>query len=92
MTAEAKQETEMKIVTLEVPLGEIAMERFASLIALGILPRPMIGNLTGKEKFNAQGLEGKASFTLPRPLAEALLKGLPPYRGRIVTGKNHENE
>lgn len=73
-------------VTLEFPLGEIARgDTTSTILAMmvrqkGAKPQP----LTGKERFSAQGLEGKLSLELPRQVAETLKKQLPAHRSRIV--------
>ena len=71
-------------VTLEFPIGELAKEGLHTLALIGFA-RPKPVPLTGKEGFDAQGLEGKVQTR--RTLKDAIiqLRGLPPYRGRIVT-------
>jgi hypothetical protein len=74
-----------KIVHLEVPTGELAEDTLKTIAIVGhgeIEHLP----LTGKEGFNAQGLEGKVSIA--KRLFNALMNMrdlIPERRGRIVT-------
>jgi hypothetical protein len=73
-------------VSLEFPLGELAKDGLTTLALVGTRT-PEHGPLTGKEGFNAQGLEGKASVR--KDLFSALMNMrdiLPAQRGRIVRG------
>jgi len=69
---------------VEFPLGEIS--NLAPLIALDIIPRPEIDprGITGEEKWNAQGLEGKAFVEVSGAMADALVRKLTRLRSRIV--------
>lgn len=72
-----------EIVRLEMPLGEIA----TSMMGLLLQPykdRIKIDSLTGKEGFNAQGLEGKCFIDLTFGQAIVLMKLVNEYRGRIL--------
>jgi len=72
------------IVRVEFPLGEV--QGLGPLIALGMVPKPEIDpkGLTGKEKWNAQGLEGKAFVIVPRAMADVLVGKMTRLRSRIV--------
>lgn len=71
-------------VRFEFALGEITT--LAPLVALGILPKPEIDvkGMTGKERWKAQGLEGKAYVIIDKGLAINLLHRLTRFRSRIV--------
>lgn len=72
-------------VTLEVPTGELAKDGVTTMALKGHSV-PVIVELTGKEGFNAQGLEGKVQIR--KELFSALMNMrdlIAPYRGRIVT-------
>ena len=74
-------------VILEFPSGELCKGALASLALLG-RRAPVVAELTGKEGFNAQGLEGKV--VVRKDLFGALMNRrdiLPEYRGRIVSDK-----
>jgi len=81
----ARPEWVDRIVTLEFPLGELAKDALTTLALVGSeKPEPM--GLTGKEGFNAQGLEGKVQ--IKKPLFNAAMNlrlVLPVHRGRILT-------
>lgn len=72
-------------VILEMPLGELCCDGLKTLALVGRRkPEPM--GLTGKEGFNAQGLEGKVQIR--KELFGALMNLrdlIEPYRGRILT-------
>ena len=71
-------------VTLEVPTGELAKDGLTTMALCG-LEYPDVVPLTGKEGFNAQGLEGKVQVT--KDLFGALMNMqdlIPANRGRIV--------
>ena len=71
-------------VTLEFPVGELCKDGLTTLALIG-RQRPEPIPLTGREAFNAQGLEGKVQVR--KPLINALLNLrdlLPPFRGRIL--------
>lgn len=74
-------------VTLEFPIGELCKDGLTTIALIGfthVQPTP----LTGKEGFDAQGLEGK--IQIKKPLINALLNLrdiLPINRGRIVFDK-----
>lgn len=72
-------------VTLRLPLGEIANERFLLVAAmLGIdLRAGRTGPITKRDRFNAQGLEGAIEFDMEESQAQILIKGLSPYRFAI---------
>ena len=72
------------IVRFEFALGEITT--LAPLIAVNIIPTPEIDSqgLTGKEKWNARGLEGKAYIMVDESLAVNLERRLTRLRSRIV--------
>lgn len=73
-----------KPCTLEFPLGEIAQSDLHVIALVGRGPTDPVP-LTGKEGFNAQGLEGKLQIV--KPLINALFNLrdiLPEHRGRIV--------
>lgn len=74
----------MALVKFEFALGEITT--LGPLISLGVLPKPEIDKkgITGKEKWNAQGLEGKAYILIDNELAISLLGRLTRLRSRIV--------
>lgn len=72
-------------VTLEVPTGELAKDGLTAMALRG-QSVPVITELTGKEQFNAQGLEGKVQIR--KELFSALMNMrdlIAPCRGRIVT-------
>lgn len=72
-------------VVLEVPLGELA-EGGLKTLALTGGRRPEVVDLTGKEGFDAQGLEGKVRIQKDLFAALMNLRDLiAPYRGRILT-------
>lgn len=71
-------------VTLEVPTGELAKDGLTTMALRGHSV-PVIVELSGKEGFNAQGLEGKVQIR--KELFSALMNMrdlIAPYRGRIV--------
>jgi len=74
----------MNEVRLEFALGEVC--NLGPLIALGIVPQPEIDpkGITGKEKWNAQGLEGKAFVMVNLVVADMLLRRLTRLRSLIV--------
>lgn len=70
---------------LEVPLGELAQGGLNTMALVGRSPYTT-APLTGKEGFNAQGLEGKA--LIRKPLFNALMNMrdlIGVHRGRIIT-------
>ena len=71
-------------VRLEFALGEIT--KLELLIGLNMIPQPEIDpkGLSGKEKWNAQGLEGKAFVLVPRAMANVLVHKMTRLRSRIV--------
>lgn len=71
-------------VRFEFALGEITT--LAPLIVTGILPKPEIDKegITGKERWKAQGLEGKAYVLISEELATNLLHRLTRFRSRII--------
>ena len=71
-------------VRVEFPLGEVTT--LVPLILVGIVPRPEIDErgITGKERWKAQGLEGKAYVEVNRSLAEIITRKLGRFRSRIV--------
>jgi hypothetical protein len=74
-------------VVLEVPTGELAKDWLTSMAILGRRDTPQPVGLTGKENFNAQGLEGKVQ--IKKDLFSALMNlrdVIPEHRGRILTG------
>lgn len=74
-----------KVVVLEFPLGELAKDGLTTLALVGMGKNYETAGLTGKEGFNAQGLEGKVRVR--KPLFNALMNMdlLPRGRGRILT-------
>jgi len=72
------------MLTVEFPLGELASANAGIRLILGFayadglitFPLP----ITGKERFAAQGLEGKARLTAPGARALAIYAILPEYR------------
>lgn len=76
-------------VVFECPLGELCDGNFAKLLLLA--PNGVadveVARLTGREGFNAQGLEGLARCHIPLAAALLLLdRGFIPHRrGRIIT-------
>ena len=74
----------MAKVRVEFPLGEV--QGLGMLISTGIIPTPEIDSrgLTGKEKWNAQGLEGKAYVVVESALANVLVQKMGRLRSRIV--------
>ena len=77
----------MAKVRVEFPLGEV--QGLGMLISMGIIPKPEIDlrGITGKEKWNAQGLEGKAFVEVEEALANVLVHKITRLRSRIVTIK-----
>lgn len=76
-----------RTVILEFPAGELFENHMKTLALVG-LERPAALPLTGKEGFNAQGLEGKVQ--VKKPLLNALVNLrdlLPRYRDRIIMAK-----
>ena len=74
----------MKEVTLEFPTGEIARDWLTTMALIGReKPEPVA--ITGKERFNAQGLEGKIQVRKPLINALANTDLMDPWRWRIVT-------
>lgn len=73
-----------RIVTLEFPTGELAKDFLSRMALVGrSCPRPVA--LTGKEGFDAQGLEGKVQARMELWAAITKLRDiLPAGRGRIV--------
>ena len=71
-------------VRFEFPCGEIFT--LAPLVALGIVPSPEIDpkGIGKKERWTAQGLEGKAFIEIEEGLADILLKRIGKNRCRIV--------
>lgn len=74
----------MDKVRVEFPLGEV--QGLGILISMGIIPKPEIDpkGLTGKEKWNAQGLEGKAYVEVDPAMAAVLVHKMGRLRSRIV--------
>lgn len=75
-------------VTLEFPMGELAGSGLKTMALLNGRVRPMdawVENITGKEGFAAQGLEGKVCVPMPLHVALVRLDLLPEHRGRIIT-------
>lgn len=74
----------MDTVRVEFPLGEI--QNLSPLIIIGMIPTPEIDahGITGKEKWNAQGLEGKAYVNVKRAVADLIVNRLTRLRSRIV--------
>ncbi|GEM_PF-2699374 len=75
---------------LEVPLGELAQGGLNTMALVGRSPYTT-APLTGKEGFNAQGLEGKA--LIRKPLFNALMNMrdlIGVHRGRIITRRLDE--
>lgn len=72
-------------VILEVPLGELAR---GGLQTMALIGRSSFRNvpLTGKENFDAQGLEGKVQIKKDLFSAVMNLDILPHHRGRVLTG------
>ena len=71
-------------VTLEFPVGELCKDWLSKIALIGV-QSPCITSLTGKEGFDAQGLEGKV--TVEKDLFSALMNMrdiLPANRGRIL--------
>ena len=71
-------------VRVEFPLGEITT--LGPLIALGFIPKPEVDakGITGKERWKAQGLEGKAYVIVDERMAKVVQRKLGKYRSRIV--------
>ena len=71
-------------VTLEFALGELAEDGFKTIALVGTKNYTVMP-LTGGERWNAQGIEGKV--IIRKPLREALanIQILKPYRWRIIT-------
>lgn len=74
--------------TLEFPLGELARDGLTALALVG-MNRPEPQPLTGREGFDAQGLEGK--IAVRKPLCNALsnMDLLPINRARIVWDEDY---
>lgn len=77
-------------VTLEYPIGEIAESFTKTLVLTNNGAKPNVVSLSGKEGFNAQGLEGKCRVRKPLVQALIALAMTSPFRGRIVTDKGGE--
>jgi len=74
-------------VILEVPLGELTRGCLETLALAGTRQVELLP-LKGDERFDAQGLEGKARVRKDLFMALMNLRDiLPAYRGRIITGK-----
>ena len=75
----------MAKVRVEFPLGEIP-GKLELLIGLGMIPVPQIDprGMTGKERWNAQGLEGKAFVEVEEAMANVLVSKMTRLRSRIV--------
>ena len=71
-------------VRVEFPLGEIW--KLGMMISMGMIPKPEIDarGITGKEKWNAQGLEGKAYVEVAPAMATILVQTMTRSRSRIV--------
>jgi len=71
-------------VRVEFPLGEV--QGLGPLIALGGVGRIYIDprGLTGKEKWNTQGLEGKCFVMVEKAMADVLVGKMTRLRSRIV--------
>lgn len=74
-----------KEVILEFPLGEMMSEQTLTLALVGKGGTYEIMDLTGKEGFDAQGLEGKVQVRKPLWNAVINLNLLPVNRGRVIT-------
>lgn len=77
-------------VTLEVPIGELAASNLGEVVAMkrgfGSID-VSTGPLTGSERFNAQGLEGKASIVTTLFDAFIMVRDWgTPHRWRILCG------
>ena len=74
-------------VRVEFPLGEV--QGLGMLIKMGIIPEPQIDErgIKGNEKWNAQGLEGKAYVEVEQAMADVLVHKLGRLRSRIVKAK-----
>lgn len=74
----------MKTVRVEFPLGEV--QGLGMLISMGIIPKPEIDprGMTGKERWSAQGLEGKAYVEVEQAMANVLVSKMTRLRSRIV--------
>ena len=83
-SSEPKRAWWRRLVLLEFPCGEIAETALKTIALIGASPYRLM-RLTGKERFSAQGLEGKVQ--VQKPLFSALmnLDLLPQFRGRILT-------
>lgn len=77
-------------VTLEFPLGELCESGLKSLALVGRSPYVTV-DLSGKEGFNAQGLEGKVQVRKPLSTAVLNLDLLAEYRGRVLVGNVAKN-
>ena len=78
------QEWYRQAVWLEFPLGELAKDSLTTLALTGMVP-PTIAKIEPCDRFNAQGLEGKARVR--KQLFGALMAMrdlLPEHRGQIV--------
>lgn len=71
-------------VRVEFPLGEV--QGLAMLVNMGMIPKPEIDprGITGKEKWNAQGLEGKAYVEVNPAMAQVIVGKIGRLRSRIV--------
>jgi len=78
-------------VVLEVPTGELARDGLTTIALIGRSPHET-APLTGKEGFNAQGLEEKV--VIHKPLVNALLNLdiIPEKRGRVVIDATAEKK
>lgn len=82
-----------KKVILEIPLGELCEDALKTMALLGRRSQPDPMELTGKEGFNAQGLEGKVRIEKDLFAALMNLRDLiPPNRGRILTLPLHASQ
>lgn len=73
-----------EMVRVEFALGEVTS--LGMLIAMGIIPTPEIDahGITGKEQWNAQGLEGKAFVEVNPAIAQVIVSKLTRLRSRII--------
>lgn len=71
-------------VTLELPLGEVMNPRISGFVwAWKKQGKIKMGRIQKRDRFNAQGLEGKAIVRTTLVTALLVCRELPPYRCRI---------
>ena len=68
-------------IELHLPVGELFNFRLAPFAAMvSIIGLPPISKINGKERFAAQGMEGKLVFKLPTAAALRIYNAVPRFR------------